>query len=285
MIYVLISGGKTRTKTEKTEKRDCRILQQPLSLLPKETKEYIENTKNEKVSLERRLAYTSLFLGLREFFGIENAEVRRTEYGKPFLVIEGIEVINQKNTNSAQKNKYQKNEDFELLLSNDHTAKISDYRSDFVSGDSPSLLYSDECSGKMKKIYVSISHSEGVSAVCLSDEGEVGIDIQAEIDFLKAGKLNGRFFPAIKPFHTELGVKYCLCDISNESAYVESAELACADVNSETVKWALCESLIKLSGGGFGDLKRIEYTSEHSFTELKTFTDESKFFVAVSTTK
>lgn len=282
MIYVLISGGKAHEKTEENEKRDCRIVRQPLSLLSKESKEYIEKAKNVNVRFERKLAYTSLFLGLKVFFDVENAEVRKTEDGKPYLIIEGIDNINQKNTNSAQKNKYQKNEEFEYLFKKNDEDKKLNHASDFEGSDYSDLPCSAKCSEIIKNIFVSISHSNGVSAVCLSDEGEIGIDIQAEIDNSKAEKLNGRFFHTLKPIHTDLNVKYFICEISDEEAYLEPVDLACTDLNSETVKWAMCESLIKLSGGGFGDLKMIENISQHSVSELKVFTDKGNFYIAVS---
>ena len=104
MIYLLISNGRCCNKTEQIEKKDCRLVRQPLSLLPDKTKEYVESTKNEKLRFERRLAYTSLFCGLKEFFGVENAEIEKTKTGKPYLVLDCSCDIKQNVKKSTSKN-------------------------------------------------------------------------------------------------------------------------------------------------------------------------------------
>lgn len=285
MIYVLISAGEANKKTEQIKKRDCRLVRQPLSLLPKEIKEYIENTKNEELRLERGLAYTSLFCGLKEFYGIENANVKRTKDGKPYLTLPGEDTVDSKCQILGSKKQYQKNEDFDVLVRDDSVEKKGYSETDCMFLSSPSLPCTDDTSSIIKKIFIGISHSEGVSAVCLSDEGEVGIDIQVEIDIRRAEKLNERFFPDAMPLHTNLGVRYYFCNISEKQAYIEPADPDCADLNSETVKWTYCESLLKLSGGGFRDLKMTGINAKGTETELKNFEYSSKFTLAISRVK
>ena len=108
MIYTIIS---TVNKNKIKENRDCRILRQPLSLLPKELDEFVSNTKNDELRAERYLAYTTLLCGLDIFFGIDNATVKKNSDGKPYLVFDN--------------KKYQKNEDASTL--NDGNQKNEEY--------------------------------------------------------------------------------------------------------------------------------------------------------------
>ncbi len=83
MIYTIISTLNENRIIK--NKRDCRIMRQPLSLLPTEISEYIEGTKNPSVKAERRLAYTTLLCGLKAFFDIEKPIIDRSKEGKPFI--------------------------------------------------------------------------------------------------------------------------------------------------------------------------------------------------------
>ena len=47
--------------------------------------------------------------------------------------------------------------------------------------------------GNASKIQISISHSDGLVSVALSDEGDIGVDIQSEIDESRAERLEKRF--------------------------------------------------------------------------------------------
>ena len=62
-------------------------------------------------------------------------------------------------------------------------------------------------------IHFNISHSDGVIAVCLSDEGEVGVDIQSEIDPQRAKRLEDRFFADLDVKSENLSGEYYLCHI------------------------------------------------------------------------
>ena len=60
------------------------------------------------------------------------------------------------------------------------------------------------------KIYFSISHSDRVSAVALSDEGEIGIDLQCSFDKEKEEKINKRFLNNIEFKNDNVDIKYFL---------------------------------------------------------------------------
>ena len=290
MIYVLISDGRSREITEQTEKRDCRLVRQPLSLLPTEIKEYIENTKNDSLRLERRLAYTSLFCGLTEFFGIDNAKVKRSKDKKPYIVINSDDENCLKNNFSPSDNEYQKNKDFDCFIRDNSTKKSDEISAPFIASDSlpdttSYLPHISNSIDKIRKIHISISHSDGVSAVCLSDEGCVGVDIQSEIDRSRLTRLNERFFPALYPVCTDFEVKYYFCFINEVEATLELIDLTKAEATDETARWAYFESLIKLSGGGFGDLKLLSDLVDETKTQLKRYENGASFLLATSVYK
>lgn len=273
MIYVLISGispiGKEAELKSSVDcidknlldgennKRDCRVLGQPLSLLPEEIDEFINNTKNESLRAERRLAYTTLFLGLREFFGADDLTVAKNSDGKPYLVY--------------RTQKYQKNEE-----------ASTDNCSHQKNKDLPVKTNSDE---KLKKCsvnyHVSISHSDGVIAVVISDEGEIGIDIQSVISSDRAERLKNRFFEGMSAKSEAINAEYYYCSISDSRVEFEKANVTKITEPSFTAKWVSGESILKLSGRGFGDLNSLDSLSRCSRTEIVTLFN-GRYFIATS---
>ncbi|MBO7196207.1 MAG: hypothetical protein J6V80_02630 [Clostridia bacterium] len=227
MIYCIITDTNNAIDTNK---RDCRIIRQPLNLLPDEIKKFVDDTKNASVRAERLFAYTSLLLGLKEFFGIDNCSVRKNNDGKPYL------------------------------------STVGGYQ--YVKDG--------------KEIHISISHSEGLTAVCISDENEVGIDIQCEIDGQRANRLGKRFFGDIHPTSEEVEVKYFICNINDDEAMIYSTSLPDSSLDSFTEKWTYSESLMKLSGGGFGDLSKIHDIAKISKTQIKKYPSQGGCFIAIS---
>lgn len=221
MIYTVIATlSENRIETKN---RDCRIIRQPLSLLPAEISEYIENTKNLSVKAERTLAYTTLLCALRAFYSIDGARIERNKYGKPYL---------------ADSN-----------------------------------------------IHISLSHSDGSVAVCLSDEGEVGIDIQSEIDERCAERLKNRFFSGFEAKSDDLSVKYYFCSISENEAILQSIDRPKNADDRFTAKWAYAEALMKLHGRGFVDVTALPALAENARVEIVEISLDKKYVIAVSTEK
>ena len=212
MIYTIISSTKNRIE----ENRDCRALRQPLSHLPKEVDEFISSTKNDSLRAERFLAYTSLLCGLKVFYGIDNASVKKDLEGKPYLV--------------------------------------------YDSDNAP-------------EIHISISHSEGTVAVSISDEGEIGVDIQCKISAERAERLKDRFFGDVEIHSGNIGVKYYYCHISENEALLEEVILEDADSQDYTTRWAYSESVMKLYGRGFGDLTILSNLAKQCKNEVKRSID------------
>ena len=247
MIYTIIS---TTEKNKIEENRDCRVLRQPLSLLPKELDEFINNTKNDNLRAERYLAYTTLLCGIKEFFGIDVASVAKDSEGKPYLVYES--------------KKYQKNED---LL-----GQYMPYQKniDYIEKASQEKTQTEN----KEKIHISISHSDGAVAVSISDDGEIGVDIQSKISPEKANRLSNRFFGDVEVHSEDLKVKYYYCDIEDDMAIFTKINLEDADRQDYTTKWAYSESVMKLYGRGFGNLSMIRTLANECSSENKSFKDQ-----------
>lgn len=276
-------------KSEKTEntasERDCRILRQPLSLLPESVRAYINGTVDSGVRSERCLAYVTLLSSLIAFFCVTAEDIGRSPDGKPYLVYQAAENNESKAEPPKQElshtvallcsdpsEKYQKNED-------DTVEQLTDQKNQvFLSATEPQ---SKKPKGS-SQIHISISHSDGVIAVSLSDEGEVGVDIQSEIPSDKANRLDKRFFTSVEPTNRDLGVEYYLCTITENEAKFEKISLTEPKITDFSSKWAFCEAVMKLYGRGFGDLSRLPELVADSSTELKEYTSFAKFTVATS---
>lgn len=130
-------------------------------------------------------------------------------------------------------------------------------------------------------IHISLSHSDGAVAVAISDEGEIGVDIQSQIDAAREGRLKNRFFTDLTVENNDIGVSYYFCEINDFSAELYEASLPYAE-DCFTAKWSYAESLMKMSGGGFSDIGEIKRFSEISKCELKELTLSDKYILAVS---
>ncbi len=261
------------------EKRDCRILRQPLSLLPEEIKKFIENTKNDMTRSERRLAYTTLLCGVKAFFDIENCTVAKAPDGKPYLIRvdkpSAQKTSVEKSYSQSDKKKYQKNED----LNNEECQHQKNI--DLPLGDAmQNIEYKSQ-----PELYISISHSDGVIAACISDEGEIGVDIQREIAEDRAERLNARFLNGLNIVNDRLNVKYYYCDLYEDEARLYQINPYDLSREDFTSKWAYSESIMKLYGRGFKDIQRLNELSLTCRTEIKEYRSFHRFVISTSSQK
>ena len=144
-----------------------------------------------------------------------------------------------------------------------------------------------------KKIYISISHSDGVCAVAFSDEGEIGIDLQSEIDKERADRLSKRFFEDLEYKNEKINFEMYFCKVNDDEATIEKIpsdfleELNQNDFSTDkifSVKWTFAESKLKLFGGGFSDIKKLQNINEKVITEIKKITLAKTYYLALSTT-
>ncbi len=117
-------------------------------------------------------------------------------------------------------------------------------------------------------IHISISHCDGVAAVAMSDEGDIGVDIQSGIDEDKAKRLGERFLSAISVKQDEVNIKYFSIDFTDKGACFNKIMLENDDSIDFLSKWVYTESMIKAFGLSFSDISKINEIS-HS-TDTKT---------------
>ncbi len=259
------------------EKRDCPGWQ-PLTLISDETRAYIEKTGNERTRLERFAAYTLLFSAANDIFGAEIESISRDEFGKPYI-------SKLKKSSSPKEEKEIKNS---------------------------TQVLSSEKGVLGEKIYFSISHSDGIAAVTLSDEGECGVDLQAMPDGETAGRVEKRFlssfvidekndcvatFQNIKygknsekllsaPLPRDLfflcfaeptgsGFDFLSEPPEKEFSFIKNDK----DVKfSFLKKWTLCEAILKCSCAGFREIRNVNALKEQMNLWFTPFTVKEELF-------
>ena len=139
--------------------------------------------------------------------------------------------------------------------------------------------------GNASKIQISISHSDGLVAVALSDEGDIGVDIQSEIDKSRAERLEKRFFTDINIKEEIFSHKLFMLSFTEENVKLEEFKNAKAKFDGFTAKWAYCESIMKCDGGGFGSLDKIPNLKEKTKTIIYKINPDFKEFILAITKK
>lgn len=148
--------------------------------------------------------------------------------------------------------------------------------------------------GTKKKIYVNLSHTDTLCAVCLSDEGDVGIDLQDEINTVCADRLSKRFFSDII-FQSEhknknmTPLNYHMFVIESENgklrlnANIENSIHLIKNTGDFTEKWSLGESILKCHGTGFKNASIIgEMQKKCDCTTLRFNTKNKEFALSIS---
>ena len=137
-------------------------------------------------------------------------------------------------------------------------------------------------------ILFNISHRGETVAIVLSDEREVGVDIEPLIDEKRAAGIESRFLNGFMPEDgglDNLEVIYALFDHLGQIEELKSIDMSAEPFNTEkaensknivkydnnnlriartspsydiTTRWTALESVIKMSGGGFADFPRLD---------------------------
>lgn len=209
---------------------------------------------------------------LRENGIYENRDCRITRQPLKLLPIEVKEYI--ENTKNAVLKAERELAYTILFASLNAFFDIDNPRLDRTDDGKPYLVDSD--------IHFNISHSDGTVAVCISDEGEVGVDIQSEIDQGRAKRLEGRFFADLDIKADDLSIDYYICHVGENEAVFENICPTLPDTESFTSKWTAAESLMKLFGRGFGDADKISELVSNARTELAEITLDKDYYLAIS---
>lgn len=143
--------------------------------------------------------------------------------------------------------------------------------------------------GAKRNLYVNISHSDTLSAVCISDEGEVGVDVQERIDDARSARLEKRFFGGleIKSDISKDEISLTVFEETNEKFVLTKNTKNRFEIienkNDYTEKWSLGESLLKCDGIGFGGAENVK-EMQNSYSSLTTRISTENKEIALSIT-
>lgn len=120
-------------------------------------------------------------------------------------------------------------------------------------------------------IYFSISHCDGLVAISISNEGEIGLDIQSMIEERKEKAIEERYLKGFVPSNKRIDTIFYLCNQKDD--FIEFTEITLPYQNNLKItdKWVALESILKLSSKGFGNLSNISALSQESTTDIRFF--------------
>ena len=165
-------------------------------------------------------------------------------------------------------------------------------------------------------VYFSISHSNGLCAVTLSDKVEVGVDIQEFISEKIGAGINGRFLSGFEFYEEDFNINLLSLSESFDGGIIlepifldssisdEILVSQCSDENTSqnkknpldtkllssendpqytslyyTKKWTGAEAVTKLYGIGFGDLIKNKEAALNAFCDFKTVVLDEKYYL------
>ena len=114
-------------------------------------------------------------------------------------------------------------------------------------------------------IFFNISHSDGLVAVSLSDKCDLGVDLQSEISPEREERLSARFLSGFSPLPCPLEIEYLYL----ENGRFFTLDLPMAKGDKFTERWTTFESVLKLSGDGFGAASDIEKIGQNVKTDTR----------------
>jgi phosphopantetheinyl transferase len=138
---------------------------------------------------------------------------------------------------------------------------------------------------KGTNLRLSIAHNEDFVAVAYAKFGEIGIDIEREIDEEKVQNLSKRF-PQITSLKIEQSAdnsneKIQAFEMKNDGTF-SPINITTAD-NSFTAKWTAAEALMKCDGRGFSALSDIQKLQEKiDSISLIYLKDNKKYCISIT---
>ena len=135
---------------------------------------------------------------------------------------------------------------------------------------------------------ISLSHCDTLAAVTISDEGEVGVDIEEKIKKAREDRLKKRFFVGDCGASEEICPIYLLATLTESLtsifAEIPSEKLPVAQTEEFSRKWTLCEAAMKCDGRGFEAMGEIENILLNSCADSRSFKYRGKEYF-ISTVK
>jgi hypothetical protein len=81
----------------------------------------------------------------------------------------------------------------------------------------PEFIYNEQADGEKKKLYISISHTDKITLVAVSDEGEIGVDIEGVISPEKADRVEKRYLENVEIRYTGWDIPLFYYDLESDS--------------------------------------------------------------------
>ena len=140
----------------------------------------------------------------------------------------------------------------------------------FFSVKNPTIIRNENGKPYVKdgSVFISISHCDGVAAVALSDEEEIGVDIQSMPDEEKAERLSKRFLSETLIRQDKAEIKYFTLSLIDGEYRFNEISLMLESENNFLSKWVYSESVIKAFGTSFADISNITELSEKTATRI-----------------
>lgn len=131
-------------------------------------------------------------------------------------------------------------------------------------------------------VKISLSHCDTLAAVSVSDEGEVGVDIEEKISEEREKRLSERFFESQSRVKERISPIYLLAtlteDMTSIFAEIPEAKLQISDTSDFSTRWTLSEALMKCDGRGFAAIGEVERLKEISSADTRSFTYKGKTY-------
>jgi len=153
----------------------------------------------------------------------------------------------------------------------------------FFSIDNPKLEKNENGKSFIKdsNLHINLSHCNCTCAVVLSDEGEIGVDIQCLVDEAKAKRINKRFLSEIQPRQHEVNIKCLYMTLTENTALFSEICLTNDNETDFLTKWVYFESVIKAYGLNFSDISKINELAKNIKTAIFNY---KNFKIAVTKT-
>lgn len=132
-----------------------------------------------------------------------------------------------------------------------------------------------------ENVFFSISHSDNLAVIALSDEGEIGVDAQSFVDENKANRLEKRFLSDIKIKNNQVEMKIFYFDFSGDKPIFIEKNLDIDRDDDFLSKWVYSESVIKYWGTNFSDILKINSLSENTKTQIISY-QNNKIAITIS---
>ena len=133
-----------------------------------------------------------------------------------------------------------------------------------------------------ERLNISISHTDGLCAVAISDTLSVGVDVEAEIIGERAIRVEKRFLSGLTLPRAVRDVDFIPAPLCYGSVDLLSTPDSPTTV---TDRWVMCEAYLKCDGGGFGSFSRLDSIGRdatYSFWHLKLGNEKYSLALAVS---